>query len=63
MCWAADELGMKAKRKYLPLQPGDVPDSLADLEMLKDETGYNPEVHYKEGISKFIQWYKSYYKA
>ena len=58
-----DELGMKAKRKYLPLQPGDVPDSLADLEMLKDETGYNPEVSYKEGISKFIQWYKSYYKA
>ena len=57
------ELGMKAKRKYLPLQPGDVPDSLADLEMLKDETGYNPEVSYKEGISKFIQWYKSYYKA
>jgi UDP-glucuronate 4-epimerase len=56
-----DELGMKAKRKYLPLQPGDVPDSLADLEMLKDETGYNPEVSYKEGISKFIQWYKSYY--
>ena len=58
-----DELGMKAKRKYLPLQLGDVPDSLADLEMIKDETGYNPEVSYKEGISKFIQWYKSYYKA
>ena len=58
-----DELGMKAKRKYLPLQPGDVPDSLADLEMLTDETGYNPKVPYKEGISKFIQWYKSYYKA
>jgi len=58
-----DELGIKAEKDYLPLQLGDVPDSLADLEMLKDETGYKPKVLYKEGISKFIEWYKAYYKA
>ena len=58
-----DALGMKAKKEYLAIQPGDVPDSLANLEMLNDETGYKPKVHYKEGVSKFIEWYKSYYKA
>ena len=55
------ELNIKAKMELLPLQPGDVPDSLASLKKIKLETGYNPEVSYKEGVNRFIKWYKSYY--
>ena len=56
-----EELNMKASKEFLPLQPGDVPDSLASLEKLSIETKYEPKVYYKEGIRKFIQWYKTYY--
>ena len=55
------ELGKKAERELLPLQPGDIPDSLADISLLTKETGYKPETNYKEGVSNFIKWYKSYY--
>ena len=56
-----EELNMEASKEFLPLQPGDVPDSLASLEKLSIETKYKPKVYYKEGVRKFIQWYKTYY--
>ena len=58
-----DALGVKAKKEFLPMQPGDVPDSLADLEKIKSVSGYQPKVSYKEGVKKFIEWYKHFYKV
>jgi len=56
-----NELGKKAEFNLLPIQPGDVPDSLADLEKIKEITGYQPTTSYKEGVRKFVQWYKDFY--
>ena len=57
------ELGKEAKFNYLPMQAGDVPDSLADLDKIKSISGYQPKVSYKEGVKKFIEWYKQFYKV
>ena len=56
-------MGKEAKFNYLPMQPGDVPDSLADLEKIKSVSGYQPKVSYEEGVKKFIEWYKHFYKV
>ncbi len=54
-------LGKKAKINFLPLQPGDVPDTFASTQNLKKKFKYKPNTPVKIGISKFIKWYKSYY--
>tara|TARA_B100001057_G_C22497231_1_gene812553 strand:- start:72 stop:470 length:399 start_codon:yes stop_codon:yes gene_type:complete len=55
-------LGRKAKKRFMDIQPGDVPETYADIsESLKD-LGFKPEVKITEGIPKFINWYKEYYK-
>lgn len=54
-------LGKKAKKNLLPLQPGDVPDTFADVEDLIKDTGYKPTTTIDEGIQKFVQWYLEYY--
>ena len=46
----------------MPLQPGDVPDTYADVENLKREFNYKPSTSVVDGVSKFIQWYKKYFK-
>ena len=56
-----EELGINAIKEYLPLQQGDIPDSLADLTMISQQTGYNPKTSFRKGIKEFIKWYKSYY--
>ncbi len=55
-------LGKKAKINFLPLQPGDVPDTFANVENLKDSFNYQPSTTVIDGISKFVKWYKEYYK-
>ena len=55
------ELGKKAIRNYMPLQKGDVKQTLSNSYLLKRITGYNPRTNYKFGIKKFIDWYKKYY--
>tara|TARA_B100000029_G_scaffold154352_1_gene149621 strand:+ start:1524 stop:2546 length:1023 start_codon:yes stop_codon:yes gene_type:complete len=55
------ELGIKAKKTLLPIQKGDVPDSLSDISKIKEYTGYEAKVSYKEGIANFVKWYKNYY--
>jgi len=55
-------LGKKAIKEYLPLQPGDVTDSLSDISKISEEIGYKSTVSYKEGVAKFIAWYKDYYE-
>ena len=54
-------LGMEAKKKFLPLQQGDVLETSADISKAKKLLGYNPKVNVKEGVKKFIDWYKEYY--
>ncbi len=55
------ELGMEAKKEFLPLQPGDVPETFADISSLVNDTGYKPGTSISEGIKIFIDWYKMYY--
>jgi len=55
------ELGLAAKMNLLPLQPGDVPDTYADVADLVRDTGYQPSTSIETGISRFVAWYKSYY--
>lgn len=55
-------LGTKAKKEFLPLQPGDVPDTFADVSDLENDFGFKPSTPLKEGVYKFVEWYKDYYK-
>ena len=55
------ELGINAKKEYLEMQLGDVEESSADISKISAQTGYQPSIEYKEGVSRFIAWYKSYY--
>ncbi len=58
-----DCLGKKAEQNLLPLQPGDVPDTYANVEALVQDTGYKPETTIQEGIANFVEWYREYYKV
>jgi UDP-glucuronate 4-epimerase len=54
-------LGKKAERRYLPMQPGDVPATFADTSRLTEWTGYEPGTAIRSGIERFVTWYlKSY---
>jgi len=55
-------LGKTAIKKYLPIQPGDVPATYADINDLIKDTGFKPSTSVEEGINKFVKWYKEYYK-
>jgi UDP-glucuronate 4-epimerase len=54
-------LGLKAEIDFLPLQPGDVPDTYADVEALVEDFSYKPEMPMPIGVNNFVQWYKEYY--
>ncbi|MCW8397220.1 NAD-dependent epimerase [Legionella sp. PATHC038] len=54
-------LGKKAKMNLLPLQDGDVPDTFADVEALKNDVGYAPSTPVEVGIKRFVEWYLDYY--
>jgi UDP-glucuronate 4-epimerase len=56
-----EKLGKKAERILLPMQPGDVPATFADIEELAADTGFRPKTTLREGISKFVQWYLDFY--
>lgn len=58
-----DALGKKAIRELLPLQPGDVPDTFADVSELVKQVGYKPATPVKEGVAKFVAWYREFYGA
>ena len=53
-------IGVKAKKELLPIQPGDVPDTFADVQDLIDQFDYKPTTTIKEGIENFANWYKQY---
>ena len=55
------ELGKTAEKEFLPLQPGDVPNTCADVEQLMADVQYKPATPIDEGIRKFVAWYRDYY--
>jgi UDP-glucuronate 4-epimerase len=57
-----DNLGRKAQKNLLPLQPGDVPDTLADVEALIRDVGYRPNTPVEVGVKRFVEWYRAYYR-
>ncbi len=56
-----DTLGMEAKKNMMPMQPGDMKVTYADISKSQDMLGYEPETGIEEGIEKFVDWYKEYY--
>ena len=58
-----DCLGKKAEMDLLPLQPGDVPDTYADVADLVSDMGYKPDTSVEQGIANFVEWYREYYKV
>jgi len=56
-------LGKEAKKEFLPMQPGDVPRTEADVTDLVREMGYKPSTTVEEGIGRFIKWYQGYYNG
>ncbi len=57
-----EALGIEAKKELLPMQPGDVPDTYADVEALVKDTGYRPTTTMKEGVGEFVKWYRDFYQ-
>lgn len=57
-----EKLGIKAKKNFLPMQPGDVYSTYADINATQKDYGYEPRTSLEEGLEKFVLWYKSYYK-
>ncbi|MBT3137279.1 NAD-dependent epimerase [Alteromonas sp. ALT199] len=56
-------LGIEAKKELLPIQPGDVPDTYADVSSLIEDTGYQPSTDVKTGVKAFVDWYRDFYKV
>lgn len=55
-------LGKEARKEFLPMQDGDVPATYADVKELIDEFDFKPQTSVEEGIDKFVNWYKEYYR-
>ena len=55
-----EHLGVKAQMNFLPLQPGDVPDTLADCSDLERAVGFQPSTPIEEGVRRFVAWYREY---
>jgi len=56
-------LGKKAEKKLMPLQPGDVPATYADIEDLSRDAGFKPSTPIELGIPRFVEWYRDFYKT
>ena len=57
------ELGKKAEKNLCEIQPGDVPETFADIDNSKEKLGFDPKVKIEEGIKRFVEWYKGYYNV
>jgi len=58
-----EKLGKKAVQKFLPMQPGDVPTTYADIDELSRVAGYRPHTPIDVGVERFVQWYREYYRV
>jgi UDP-glucuronate 4-epimerase len=54
-------LGMTAQKQFLPMQPGDVPATAADTSALEAWTGFRPDTSMREGVARFVAWYREFY--
>ncbi|MBS3816271.1 MAG: GDP-mannose 4,6-dehydratase [Candidatus Thermoplasmatota archaeon] len=57
-----EKLGMEAEKNMMPMQPGDMKVTYADISKSKEKLGYEPETDLEEGIERFVGWYKDYYE-
>ena len=57
------KLGRKAEKNMMPLQPGDVPETYADVEDLVRDVGFKPDTAIEVGIERFVTWYREYYRV
>ncbi|MAF97612.1 MAG: hypothetical protein CMH26_03155 [Micavibrio sp.] len=55
-------LGLEADKNFMPMQPGDVYSTFADTKALEDAVGFKPKTPLREGVEKFVEWYKVYHK-
>ena len=53
-------IGVEAKKEFLPMQPGDVIETYADISRTKKDFGYSPKTNVEVGIKNFIHWYRNY---
>jgi UDP-glucuronate 4-epimerase len=56
-------LGRTARKNFLPMQQGDVPSTMADVSALEEAVGFRPRITVEEGITKFVSWYREYFRA
>ena len=56
-------LGVEAKKNFLPMQPGDVPATSADVQALCDDVGFRPNTAVRDGVRRFVDWYRDYYRC
>ena len=57
------KLGRKAEKNMMPLQPGDVPETYADVDDLVRDVGFKPDTAIEIGIERFVAWYREYYRV
>ena len=58
-----DALGRKANRNLMPIQPGDVPATFADVSSLEEATGFKPQIPIEVGVPRFVEWYRDFYRV
>ena len=56
-------LGRTATKEFLPLQPGDVPESFADIEASRRDLGFDPQTTIEVGLARFVEWYRQYHRV
>jgi UDP-glucuronate 4-epimerase len=54
-------IGMKARIDFWPMQPGDVQETYADVNAIRNDLGFEPEITLEEGIPRFVHWYRDYF--
>ena len=58
-----EAIGRKAEKRYLPMQPGDVPATYADVDDLMRDVGFKPATPIEEGVRRFVAWYRDFYRV
>ncbi len=58
-----EKLGIIGKKQLMPIQPGDVPETYADVTELMNDVGFRPSTSIQDGVGKFIEWYQDYYSS
>jgi len=62
ICALENALGKEANKEFLPIQPGDVPDTWANVDDLVEQFDYQPNTSVEQGVANFAAWFKDYYK-